>query len=140
MYLNAQHRAKQGQTMANMRAIATAWEARASDVKAYNAAGADFAVPAVELSHDDMSRLLTPKYIPILPRYDAWGHPLEFRVDSSVTATAQQYSIRSPGRDGIFQTTGATANSYAEGAFECFDCDIVYADGHFAAWPQGAQH
>ena len=38
--LTAMQRAKQKRTMADMRTIATAWEARATDINTYNAAGA----------------------------------------------------------------------------------------------------
>src|SRR5947208_14190243 len=38
--LTAMQRAKQKRTMADMRTIATAWEARATDLNKYNAAGA----------------------------------------------------------------------------------------------------
>jgi type IV pilus assembly protein PilA len=37
--LTAMQRSKQKRTMADMRSIATAWEARATDVNKYNAAG-----------------------------------------------------------------------------------------------------
>src|SRR5450756_69645 len=44
--LTAMQRAKQKRTMADMRTIATAWEARATDVNKYNAAGAITAITA----------------------------------------------------------------------------------------------
>lgn len=139
MYLNAQNRARQSQTMANMRAVATAWEMRATDSKAYNAAGADFALPRHPLSYEDLGALLTPKYIPTFPRFDGWGHALEFRIDDSASGSARTYTIRSPGRDGAMQPTGTTPGTYREGAFDCFDCDIVFSNGRFVAWPAGAQ-
>ena len=37
--LTAMQRSKQKRTMADMRTIATAWEARATDINRYNAAG-----------------------------------------------------------------------------------------------------
>src|SRR5258706_14061259 len=40
--LTAMQRSKQKRTMADMRTIATAWEARATDVNRYNAAGTTF--------------------------------------------------------------------------------------------------
>ena len=144
MYMNAQNRAKQGQTMANMRAIATAWELRASEYKAYNASGATFIVPDYEITYTDLTSILAPKYIQVLPRLDGWNHALEFRMDQPYQRTsggrpAQMYTIRSPGRDGIFKGDIAE-KSYTEGTFDCFDCDIVFANGHFVARPAGAQH
>src|SRR5207247_5891005 len=38
-YLNALQRTKQKRTMADIRSIGVAWESRAADTKAYNAAG-----------------------------------------------------------------------------------------------------
>ena len=144
MYMNAQNRAKQGQTMANMRAIATAWELRATEQKAYNAAGATFTVPDSEITYTDLTSMLAPKYIQVLPRLDGWNHALEFRMDQPYQRTsggrpAQIYTIRSPGRDGILKGDKGL-NSYTEGTFDCFDCDIVFANGHFVARPAGAQH
>src|SRR5881394_65381 len=40
--LTAMQRSKQKRTMADMRTMATAWEARATDVNRYNAAGVTF--------------------------------------------------------------------------------------------------
>jgi prepilin-type N-terminal cleavage/methylation domain-containing protein len=144
MYMNAQSRAKQGQTMANMRAIATAWELRATEYKAYNAAGATFTVPDNEITYSDLTSMLAPKYIQVLPRMDGFNHALEFRMDQPYSRTsnekpAQVYTIRSPGRDGIFKGDVGD-KTYTQGTFDCFDCDIVFANGQFIARPAGAQH
>jgi len=45
--LTAMQRSKQKRTMADMRTIATAWEARATDVNKYNAAGTISAITAL---------------------------------------------------------------------------------------------
>src|SRR5260221_7605405 len=57
--LTAMQRSKQKRTMADMRTIATAWEARATDVNRYNAAGTTF----VTVSFADLNTYLTPTYI-----------------------------------------------------------------------------
>src|ERR1700704_779090 len=69
--LTAMQRAKQKRTMADVRTIATAWEARATDVNKYNAAGA-VTLPAVTLNHDTMTTILSPTYIKSLPPKDGW--------------------------------------------------------------------
>src|ERR1700719_1131999 len=60
-YLNAVQRARQKRTMADIRSIGLAWEARAVDTKAYNAAG--FTMPAVALTYGDLNTLLAPTYM-----------------------------------------------------------------------------
>ena len=134
-YFNAIHRAKQKKTMADMRSIAVAWEARAVDVRQYNAAGAFTMLPE-SITYQQMSTLLIPTYVRDVARTDGWGFPLEFVADQAVGAAtgAATYAIRSPARDG--QTEGS---SYGGGPTTDFDCDIVYASGQFMSWPEGTQ-
>ena len=132
-YYNSIQRARQKRTMADMRAVGEAWEARAIDTHAYNAAG--FTMPATTLNFDTVKGMLTPTYIRIMPSVDGWGAAFEFDTDQPVGGpAAQTYAIRSAGRDGIFQT-----GSYAQGAITDFDCDIVYSNGSFVTWPEGNQ-
>ena len=133
-YFNAVHRAKQKRTMADIRSIAVAWEARAVDVRQYNAAGV--AMPPELIASTDLRQMLTPTYVRDFPASDGWGFPLEFRADAAVGSTnaAAGYSIRSPGRDGKYEGT-----NYAGNATTSYDCDIVYMSGQFVAWPEGVQ-
>jgi type II secretion system protein G len=128
-------RARQKRTMADMRSIATAWEGRATDVKSYNAAAAGFTMPAAPISFGEMNTLLVPTYIKVLPRIDGWGHPFDFAADQAVgsVTVADLYSLRSPGRDGVYAT------SYVLGGTTDFDCDIVYSGGSFVVYPEGLQ-
>jgi prepilin-type N-terminal cleavage/methylation domain-containing protein len=134
-YFNALHRAKQKKTMADMRTTAVAWEARAVDVRQYNAAGAFTMLPA-SVTYPEMVNMLIPTYVREASKSDGWGHPLEFTVDQAIGSAngAANYAIRSPARDG--QTEG---NTYAGGPTTDFDCDIVYAGGQFIVWPEGTQ-
>src|SRR5260221_12162767 len=75
--LTAMQRSKQKRTMADMRTIATAWEARATDVNRYNAAGTSF----VTVSFADLNTYLTPTYIKKLPQNDAWNTPYFYRSE-----------------------------------------------------------
>src|SRR5437588_11122851 len=86
--LTAMQRAKQKRTMADMRTIATAWEARATDVNKYTAAGAF--LPTTTIANATMDVMLAPTYIKSLPKNDGWGNPWVFAVDSSL---GQQYAI-----------------------------------------------
>lgn len=134
-YNSALHRAKQKRTMADIRGIAVAWEARAVDVKQYNASGLGFTLPAATIGFSALDTLLAPTYIRNIPSTDGWGNPLEFRLDQAVGSAvpAAEYAIRSPGRDGRYQST------YFPGATSDFDCDIVYSNGSFVVWPEGVQ-
>src|SRR5437899_5929525 len=71
--LTAMQRAKQKRTMADMRTIATAWEARATDVYHYNAAGA-ITLPAVTMPGPTMTTILAPTYLKLVPPKDGWGN------------------------------------------------------------------
>ena len=127
-YFNGIQRARQKRTMADVRGIAMAWEARESDMKGYNAAG--FAVPAVEITSSEVEALLTPTYTKSFPHVDAWARPLMFEMDQAIGgAPAAAYAIRSAGADGIFQST------YVQGPTSSFDCDIVYSNGAFICYP-----
>ena len=66
--LTAMQRSKQKRTMADIRSIATAWEARATDVNKYNAAGA-VTLPAGVVD-TTLSAALSPTYIKQLPPRD----------------------------------------------------------------------
>src|SRR4051812_1195570 len=70
--LTAIQRSKQKRTMADMRTIATAWEARATDENRYNAAGTITAVTLCSNQIDmfALSGAVTPTYIKLLPEHD----------------------------------------------------------------------
>jgi general secretion pathway protein G len=139
--LTAMARAKQKRTMADMRTIATAWEARATDTNRYNAAGTaaaggTCALPGTTYTSSTMDTILSPTYMKILPAKDGWGQKFEYQADQALGLTgvaAQTYAIISYGKDGKAQgglTCGATTN---------FDCDIVYSQGTFLSYPEGVQ-
>ncbi len=125
--LTAMARSKQKRTMADMRTIATAWEARATDVNKYSAAGA-CSIPTTSSSPTDMGGMLSPTYIKVLPPRDGWNTGWEYRVGT------QSYAIISYGKDQTpnanYTTCGPTTN---------FDCDIVYSEGTFLIYPDGVQ-
>jgi general secretion pathway protein G len=131
--LVAIQRGRQRRTMVDMRNLATAWEARNIETGRYNAAGL---LPGIDqpISLTDLSTGLAPTYIKLLPATDGWGHSFQFYCNQSWGAgtIAQQYAIISPGRDGTF----ATAETL--GALQNFDCDIIFANGSFLSYPEGA--
>ncbi len=129
---NAMNRTRQKKSMADMRAVAIAWESRASDHGRYNAAG--FTYPSDDYNPGDMVGHLTPTYIRHLPRADGWANAFDFAADESLGAVSevQTYAIRSRGRDGI-----AEGPVYASTQTTRFDCDIIFSNGNFAVYPQG---
>lgn len=116
--ITARQRSAQKRTMADIRSIATAWEARATDVNSYSVGGG-------AVSYEALSHALVPKYIRTLPRRDGWGRPFDF------AATDQQYTIRSRGRDDRVDASDANQ------ATTSFDNDIVYSNGTFTRYPEG---
>lgn len=131
--ITAMQRAKQKRTMADIRAIAGAWEAREVDVGKYNAAGWSLLSNTVDFG--DLDDALTPTYIRGIPRNDGWGAPWTITVDKpwGDAVKAHTYQIISGGRDG------AITESAAIGGTTNFDCDIVYQNGSFHLFPEGVQ-
>jgi len=128
----ALQRAKQKRTMVSIRNLATAWEARASDLSKYNAAGisgASVPVPLIDLAGE-----LEPTYMKVVPRKDGWERDLTCYAEFALgdAQVAQRYAITSPGRDGIYDP------NFTPGVFMNFDCDIIFANGQFVTFPQGS--
>jgi hypothetical protein len=140
--LTAHHRSLQKRSMADMRTISTAWEARATDTNSYSieaaptckiAATAESFGKLCEVSGEQLARALEPTYIKHLPRTDAWGAPFDFRLGGyNAKGQAQTYAIRSHGSD-----QRADAESYASGTIERFEQDLVYSNGSFLRFPEG---
>jgi type II secretion system protein G len=132
--LTAMQRSKQKRTMADMRTIATAWEARATDTNKYNAAGA-LTYPSSGVTADNLKTYLAPTYVKTFPYRDGWGNDWQFGAGQSwgATTAAQTYGIASKGKDGNLESAPAGA------ATTNFDCDIIYSNGTFLQYPEGVQ-
>jgi type II secretion system protein G len=138
--LTAMQRSKQKRTMADMRSCATAWEAYATDMNAYSAAGAASTASDLDWSkfavynYSSLAARLSPTYIRNTPQLDGWGRDLDYAVDDAADGVAQEYAIRSKGKDNGFET-----GVYTPGATNEFECDIVYSMGAFVRYPEGIQ-
>jgi type II secretion system protein G len=137
--LTAMQRAKQKRTMADLRTIATAWEARATDVNRYNAAGTSVYLPGpgtVGLS--TLTTYLAPTYVKTFPQKDGWGNNWSFGVSQSwgASTAAQTYAIFSGGKDGAISAAAGTVQVKST---TNFDCDIIYSNGSFINYPDGVQ-
>jgi type II secretion system protein G len=127
-YANAVTRARQKRTMADMRIIATAWEARASEGRNYGTTG--FTYLTTNVPYESLAGILTPTYARTLPRLDGWNRPLQFAIE----ADGSTYALRSAGRDGTFETDYPVEQS------EDPDCDIVFSAGNFVVYPAAVQN
>jgi type II secretion system protein G len=130
--LNAIQRARQKRTMADMKNLATAIEAYAVDWNAYPAA-AGYAMPSgLSLptgTLGSVSGSIRPTYLRMLPLVDGWDSYFTYG-----TSTAKSdYVLRSPGADGIAETTPAF------GATTDFNADIILVDSTFVQFPEGPQ-
>ncbi len=146
--LTAMQRSKQKRTMADIRTLATGWEARATDVNKYNAAGVITAITACSnnITPGELSGALSPTYIKLMPAKDGWGNPLLFMADQAwnVASPSQAYLIWSAAKDGTTAVpTGPTAAGFqaspAGGATTNFNNDIIYGNGSFVQYPEGVQ-
>lgn len=127
--LNAVQRGKQKRTMSDMRALATAIEAYHVDNGAFPSAACSgvFSTAGTALTNTSFT-LLTPTYIAQSPKQDGWGRFLFYNVD----AGRANYNIQSHGRDG-------SADTISCGTTTDFNDDIMYSNGTFLQWPEGAQ-
>jgi type II secretion system protein G len=125
--LTAMQRSKQKRSMADMRSVATAWEARAVDYNRYSVAG--YTALSTTVTAATLTSLLSPTYIRTYPTKDGWGNDWITMTGS----TGQRYQIISKGKNNA-QETGT-----ADGPTTNFDCDIVYENGAFVVYPEGIQ-
>jgi Flp pilus assembly protein TadD len=119
----------QKRTMADMRTLAMAVEAFATDYNGYPEAG----------SMEELGRLITPTYIRTLPVKDGWG--TEFRYlawkEDPSDEWAQNYRIASAGKERKFEFMDL--RRYSKRETHHFDCDIVFGQGEFIQYPEGVQ-
>jgi len=140
-------RAKQKRTMADMRTIATAWEARATDTNKYNAAGAITAITTCSnsLAVATLSGALSPTYIKLLPSKDGWGNLLHFWADQpwNDPKPAQNYLVWSGAKNATSDPTSSTGFDATAaspgGATTNFNEDILFSNGVFLQYPEGVQ-
>lgn len=112
-------------TMADIRSLATALEARATDVNEY----------PKSMSLDELEPLVSPVYIKTMPRLDAWGTPFLYVGD------AEHYRIVSAGADKRFEWNARQLETDVEEprVMEDLDADIIFADGNFIQFPKASQ-
>jgi type II secretory pathway pseudopilin PulG len=111
-FLTAMQRSKQKRTMADIRMLAQDVEQRAGTAGSY-------------------PQTLDAK------QQDGWGTALRYECLGEEEKPCAGYAISSAGKDLRFEHD--SAGEYSEGATAKFDCDIVWANGSFLQYPEGAQ-
>ena len=136
--LDAMNKAKQKRTMADMRIAGTALFSWLSDQVGAAAAGqtnttVDLASYGGVKTAADLSTILVPNYLQVVPPKDGWRYPYDYYVNFSTLVGRRVLAIRS--RGGDFQKVG---DSYTVTNFDPtdYDQDIVWADGFMVRWPQ----
>jgi general secretion pathway protein G len=131
--LNAIQRAKQRRTMGDMRSIATAIESYATDYNSYPPAAAQAVTWSAGTPATVGSKLgtyIAPTYIKVLPMTDGWNSWLEYATGNNQA----NYYLQSGGRDGKFEAITVDAGQTTD-----FNNDIIFVDGQFVRYPEGAQ-
>jgi type II secretory pathway pseudopilin PulG len=125
--LNAAERHKQLRTIADMRRIAAAVEAYATDAQAYPDAG----------TIEELAALLEPAYIQAMPRTDGWGRALKYEswLQDEADEAPTLYALGSAGKDGAWERWDLVDTP--EGTTRGFDADIVLINGAFIQFPEG---
>jgi len=111
-------RARQKRTMADMRTLALAINAYATDF---------VFVPQVSAPASSLLTYLTPTYLKTLPVLDGWRRDLQYQ------GQGLEYTLVSYGADGQPQSgpySGPTTN---------YAADIAVVNGVFVQWPEGLQ-
>ena len=123
--LNAIDRGKQKRTMSDMRSVGTAVESYAVDNNYYPI---QKSMAVVNGASGGMN--IEPVYIKIAPTKDGWGGQMLYGSDAA--GAGSDYTIVSYGKDKKQSTTSA-------GPTNSFNCDIIYQNGTFTAYPEGVQ-
>lgn len=113
--LQALDRGRHASTLGDMREIAGALERFAVDHQSYPV------VPDIE----SLRPALEPEYLKQLPLRDGWHHPLVYEVEDP----GSTYTLRSPGKDGTFQSGTSQDGTPPDAAG--YAADIVCTDGVF---------
>ncbi len=129
--LTTLNRSRQKKTMADMRSLATALEARATDTDTYAVDSMPVSLTATDFTAltpvplDAVERVLIPRYMKTPVRIDRWGNEFEVRL------SAKSYAIRSRGSDG-----DADPVIRFNHRIQSFEEDLVFSGGNFTQYPE----
>jgi type II secretory pathway pseudopilin PulG len=124
--LTALQRSRQKRAMADMRTIGAAVEAYATDKNEYPRA----------TSIPELSAVLSPTYARTLPLLDGWETAMKYECWPA-DAPCRGYAVGSAGADKAWEHD--SLQEYETGSVTTdFDADIIFANGSFAQYPDGA--
>jgi hypothetical protein len=107
-------------TMDDMRSLATALEARATDENSYP-----------NVSFAELEPLIVPTYLRLMPETDAWGTPFRY------VGGGEQYRFISAGADRRFEFNSDRLDPNDESRLmNSLDSDIIFQDGDFVQAPE----
>lgn len=129
--LNAIDRGKQKRTMADIRSVGTACESYAVDANFYPVGTGS---PAI-IEGSSMVTILEPNYIKKLPVRDGWNFDLLYEA---AAATPSEYTIAATCKTGGGTTITKETTPPAPQTTD-FTNDIIFSNGSFVQWPEGAQ-
>ena len=124
--LAATQRSKQKRTMADVRTVATAVEAYATDKNQYPPGS----------SAADLSSALVPTYIQQVPALDGWANPIKYECWPE--GACANYALGRGGADKVFERE-SLQEYVPETKTTNFNNDIVFRNGTFVQYPEGAQ-
>ncbi len=146
-FLDALHKGRQKRTMGDMRQMANAYFAWATDNGGAAAAGQTTTGETVDVGDftdgltavADIQTELTPTYIRTVPQVDGWGNAIEYYLDFTDPEEVNYELIRSGGRPEDNCTSCFEGDTYTAGLFPPTDYenDIVHADGTYVRAPRG---
>ena len=125
--LNAIDRARQKRTMSDLRSVGTGVESYAVDVNFYPR-NITTLTKVGGTGQSNLATHISPIFEKTIPEKDGWDGDLLYESDAS----GSEYTILSYGKDG-------QRSSSSQGKTLDFDCDIVFQNGSFVAWPEGIQ-
>ena len=110
-------------TLQDIRVIATAVEARATDTNEYP-----------KVTYDELVPLVQPVYVRKAPLVDPWGTPYWYVADG------RNYRFVSAGADRTFEPGSKKLDLNDEGkrATDNLDADIIFQNGTFLQYPKSA--
>jgi len=131
--LSAIQRGRQKRAMGEVRSIATAAQAYATDAQIFPIGSGAFAAPTTTVLSN-----LTPDYIKTIPATDPWNTSYQYAATSKGT----DFGAASFGKDTVVDLAvwgTVSANSFVPKNTNCFECDIVWFDDGFLVKPEGKQ-
>jgi prepilin-type N-terminal cleavage/methylation domain-containing protein len=125
--LTALQKGRQKATMGDLKSIGTAISSYLTDLNM---------TPDVDTA--TLPNYMAPFHIQKMPNNDGWGQAYDYQGgEGPDSLKTQEYSIRSAGKDRLFQTTWAQApTEYVVSRMAQFEYDIIYSNGIYSYGPK----